>query len=248
MTYRDSYATSVPMSSALFAWDAADGPAMRWATGGLMARTGHEGTWSRGAATLASVLAATGSYTAQGSMPGWEARTIGGVAQTVLRCGTSDRVTWVPGHGPQPFTWRMSFIELGARTAANSTLWAYANDAVSGVRFFVDTSGSFYRVTYHNGSTFVTATLTSGAPTSGQDVLLWGTWAANGAVTINQRINGGSQTSASSGALALPSAWAAGTLIRLNRRGASVNAAQGAYRSLVIAPGVLSESEILEVY
>lgn len=241
--------TVAPVSRALFAWDLRDGIEIEASTGLLVARSGHRGTWSRGTvASGAGLLATGGTYTAPGSMPSFEARTVDGVEQPTLHMGASDTLVWTPGWLPQTLSGRLTFVELGARTTAGATLMAISgDDPTTGVRLYLDTSGTYYRLTYHNGTTSVAATLTVGQPTSGQEVdMLW-TWSAAG-LTLKQSINGGAFTTATSGALALPSAWPSGARIRLNRRGATANAAVASYSSLLFAPGLLSDTEIQEMW
>jgi len=247
--FNDVRQTTAPVSRALFAWSLKEDLNIEASTGNLVARSGQRGTWSRGgAASSAGIVANNGTYTAPASLPSFEARTIDGVEQTTLHLGASDYVFWPVGWLPQTLTGRITFVELGARTAVNSTLFAIsANDPTAGVQLYVDTSGTFYRITYHNGTTSVTATLTAGQPTSGQNVALWWSWSAAG-LTLKQSINGGAATTATSGALALPSAWSAGTMLRLNRRGLTQNAAIGSYASALVAPGTVSDADIVEFW
>lgn len=211
-----------------------------FARASLLSASGVAGVFAR-ATTLASVSDGAGTtYTAPHSFPAWENRDLDG--DTVreacgLRMGTSDFLHWVTPPAPQALSFLLEFVETGARTSANSTLFAICNDAVSGARLYLDTSGSYYRVTYHNGSTSVTATLSSGQPTSGQRVRLRGEWASNGALTIWQSINEAAETTATSSALALPTAWGTGAKLRLNSRGDTENPAQGWYRRLKLVAG-----------
>jgi hypothetical protein len=246
---RDSRFTLAPVSSTLLAWDLQDGVAFEASTGLLAARSGQRGTWSRGGvASAAGILTSNGSYTAPASLPSYEARTINGVSQTTLNMDANASVVFPCGFAPQILTGYLSFIELGARTTVNSTLFAVSgDDPTTGVRLYIDTTGTYYRITYHNGTTSVTATLASGTPASGDHVALWWVWTASG-LTLKQSINGAAATTAFSGALALPSAWAVGSKIRLNRRGLTQNPASGAYGKLVLAPGSLSDAGIVEVW
>lgn len=241
--------TDAPVSRALLAWNLRDGVDIEASTGRLVARSGQRGVWSRGgAASAAGLLTTTTTYTAPASMPSLEVRTISGAAQPTLHMGNSDSVVWPLNWLPQALTGRLVFIELGARTTANATLFAISgDDPTTGVRLYLDTSGTYYRLTYHNGTTSVTATLTSGQPTSGQEVALWWTWTASG-LTLKQSINGAAATTATSGALALPAAWATGAAIRINRRGLTQNPAIASYASLLLAPGTVADADLPEFW
>lgn len=240
----------LPLASrALFAFDMQHAPLWERETGALVARSGHKGVWSRDSATLASLTATGGTWTAPASVPGYEHKTLLGASRMVLTMDTSDRVVFPLGWGPQMFSGWLRFVETGARTVANSTLVSLAgNDPTTGVRFYLDTSGIYYRLTYHNGTASVTATLTSGAPTAGQVVDLRWQWAANGALSLWQSINGGAETTATSSALALPAAWASGAALRLNRRGLTANPGKMSFRSLVLAPGALTAAQLQGIW
>jgi hypothetical protein len=233
------------LSRSLFAFDMQHAPLWERSTGKLVARSGHRGSWSRGT-TLAGLNASVGTYTAANTVPGYDVKSVLGVSRLLLTMGTSDTLTFPIGWAPQMLSGWLRFVETGARTTLNATLFSIAqDDPTAGVRFFLDTSGSFYRLTYHNGTTSVTATLASGAPTAGQTVDLRWQWAANGSVSLWQSINGAGETTASSGALALPSAWSASSLLRLNRRGISANPGQGSYRACTVLPGLVAAAELM---
>jgi len=241
--------TLAPRSRCLEALDFRDGPVFEPSTGLFVARTGHRYSWGRGTSTLASVAADGGPYTAPATLPGYEA--VDG--RLGVHLGTNDvlrgntDVAWLP----QTLSGELTFIERGARIAtAGATLFAIANDAVSGVRLFLDTTGGasgFYRMTYHNGTTSVAATLTAGQPVAGQRVRLLWTWSAAG-VTLAQSIAHGAFTHASSDPLALPAAFAAGAHVRIGRRGATVNPAALTLLSVLIAPGIVSATDWDEAY
>jgi hypothetical protein len=245
---RDSAYALAPRSRALEALDFRDGAVFEPSSGLYVARPGHRWAWSRGTATLASVTATGGTYTAPATLPAYELAN----SQLGLRMGNDDilrgnsPVAWVP----QELCGELLFVDRGARTTTNATLFAIAgDDPTSGVRIHLDTSGSYYRFTYHNGSTSVIATLTSGQPTAGQLVRMrWG-WASNGVVSLRQSINGGAETTATSGALALPSATAfESARVRIGRRGLTQNPAPLTLLSLLVMPGTLTDAQWDEAY
>jgi len=210
-----------------------------WTADGLLiARSGHLGSFSRGA-SLASVADSLGTtYAAANSQPAWEARDLDG--DTIreafgLRMGADDRLPFDDPPPPQALSGLLEFVETGARTTANATLFAITNDAVSGARLWLDTSGTYYRINWSDGATTRTATLTVGQPTSGQRVRLRWTLSATGVVTLWQSINGAAETTATAAPLMLPTAWASGARVRLNSRGDTENPAQGWYRRLKLA-------------
>jgi hypothetical protein len=215
------------------------------ASGTLDSDQGVAGVFAR-ATTLASVSDGAGStYTAPHSLPAWEMRDLDGdsVREAMgLRMATSDFLTWGVAPLPQVHSGLLEFVEVGGVTGTSgATLWAICNDAVSGVRMWIDTSGSAggdYGLNWNNGSTTRTARLTV-APTSGQRVRLRWTWAADGAIAIWQSINGGAETTATAAALALPSAWGTGAVMRLNSRGDTENPCQAFYRRLKLVPGIV---------
>ena len=215
--------------------------------GTLTTPSGHVGTWSR-ATTLASVAdAAGGTYTALDGQMAWEQRTWDASRDSFgLRMGTSDRLAFPSNMRAIAHAGLLEIIETGARTSSGATLFALRNDGATGAGLWLDTSATYYRFNYSDGSTTRTATLSSGQPTSGQTVRFTWQLASDGALTFYQSINGAAATSASAAALTLPSAWASSVSVRLNSRGTSANAAQGWYRRLKIVAGALDATTIAE--
>ncbi|MCO4101059.1 MAG: hypothetical protein HEQ38_17030 [Gemmatimonas sp.] len=247
---RESTKDLAPRSRCLEALDFRDGAVFEPTSGLVVARSGHRFSWSRGTSTLAGVNAVGGTYTAPATLPAYESANnqlgvnLGG--DDVLRGNAA--VGWLP----QELSGELLFVERGARIGtAGGTLWAIAgDDPATGVRIFIDTTGTgsgFYRITYHNGSTSVTATLASGQPTAGQLVRLRWLWSASG-LTLRQSINGGVFTTATSGALALPSAYATGARTRIGRRGATQNPAPLTLLSYLLIPGTLTDAQFDEAY
>lgn len=218
-------------------------------TGTLTLPTGHVGTWSRNA-TLASVSDANGvTYTALDGQMAWEQRDWDndGVREAFgLRMGTSDRLAFPAALRFVAMAGLLEIIETGARATVGATLFAYQVDAGTGAGLWLDTSGSFYRFNYSDGTTTRTATLASGAPASGDRVIFTWQLASDGALTFKQSINGGAATTATAAALALPSAPLTAGSIRLNSRGTSANPGQGWYRRARLVAGALNDTTILE--
>lgn len=242
---RETQADLGPQSRALLHLDVRQGAIWEPTTGHLVAHSGQRFTWSR-STTLASVPVPGGSYTAPATLPAW-AEADGALA---LHLGPDDilreavATPWLP----TPFFGRLRFVERGARTTTNATLFAIApDDPTSGTRFYLYGTSTYYALLAHNGTTSATATLTAGQPAPGDLVTMDFAWAAGG-LLLSQRIGAGSPTSATSGALALPAAWSAGTRVRIGRRGATANPASLTFLSLALMPGAYSADTLDTLY
>ena len=247
---RESTKALAPRSRCLEVLDFRDGAVFEPSSGLFVARSGHRYSWSRGTSTLAGVNAVGGTYTAPATLPAYESAN----SQLAVNLGVDDVVRGNAAVGwlPQELSGEILFVERGARigTAGGTLLAISGDDPTTGVRLFIDTTGTasgFYRITYHNGSTSVSATLAAGQPTAKQLVRLRWLWSAAG-LTLRQSINGGAFTSATSGALALPAAFAAGTRVRIGRRGLTQNPAPLTLLSLHLAPGTLTDAQLDEVW
>lgn len=213
-------------------------------TGTITTPCGHVFTWTR-ATTLGSVEDVNGdTYTALDGQMAWEQRDWDGDTSREsfgLRMGTSDRFAAPANVRPMGMALLLEFIETGALSSAGATLFALRNDGASGAGLWLDTSGSFYRFNYSDGSTTRTATQAA-APSTGDAVQIVVQIASDGAVSMYQTINGGAPTTATSAALALPSAWASSVSWRLNARGTggSANAGQAWYRRARVVAGTLN--------
>ena len=187
------------------------------------------------AATLASVPGVVGTYTAPHSMPAWGVRD----DRCGLQMGTADFLHWAVAPAPQAMSGWLEIVEAGARTVADATLFAITNDAVSGARMWLDTSGTFYRLNWSDGATTRTATLTAGQPVAGDRVRFWWRLGADGALTFRQSINDAPWSVATAATLALPATWASGAVVRLNSRGDTENPASGWYRAAKLVAGAV---------
>lgn len=229
------------LSACLYHWEAA--------LASIDTVSGVPGVFAR-AGTLASITDGLGTtFTAPHSMPGFGMVDADGdtVREALaLWMGTTDFLHHNVAPPVQALSFYLDFIETGARSSANATLFAICNDAVSGGRFWIDTSGSYYRANYNNGvAATAVSTLTVGQPTSGQRVRLFGYLLAGGQLRISQRIGAAAQTDGNeTGPLALLP-WGAGAKARINSRGDTENPAQGRYRRAKLVPG-LPSFDVLE--
>lgn len=188
----------------------------------LDALTGHAGTLTRTTAGSATDQAGT-ALTVPHSLPRWDARDTDAdsVRETVgLLLGTADALTWPWGGRPRALTAYVELVEAGTRTTSGAGLLYLGNDAATGARFYLDSTGTNYRAVYHDGSSSVTSTLATGTPASGARAELRATLAANGAVQLGLAVGGGAEAvaTASSG-LALAAAWGTGVRLRANNVG-----------------------------
>jgi hypothetical protein len=206
---------SSPNSSLLWHWEGSECL--------IDAVTGEAATFSR-ASTGTALDSAGTSRTAVNDQPRWtwEDLDSDSVRETpCLSLGASgELIKWSFYMKPNvPFTLLIEFVENGAKAVANAGVLYIGNDAATGARFYVDSSGTQYRVTHNNGTSAVTSTMTGTAPTTGQRVRLRVTYATTGAVRIHQTIGTGGETSATaSGVLAPTTAWS-NQLIRLGSLG-----------------------------
>lgn len=154
----------------------------------------------------------------------------------------SDLLSWPFLARPQAMTQYVRFVELGAVGIANARVAVIGSNALGTPYFYIHSTGSFYRVEYHNGSVSVNATLAA-APAIGDRVELRVALNANGSVTIAQTLNDGSEgtpvtSSAPASGPAIASAWSAQTLW-LNGE-AAANAGIALYRTSKVIAGVRS--------
>jgi hypothetical protein len=211
-------------------------------------RTGHVGLFTRGA-TGTFVDQRSVSMTAVHAEPRWERRD----GRMGLLMTAADRLRFgsaTGGLGVRAIAQAglLEIMESGARTTANATLFYLGNDAISGARLYLDTSGTYYRITFHNGTTSVTATLTAGQPMPGDTVLLRWQLYDDRSVQLWQSINGAAETATNrTSGIAAPSASAFGatTYARLNSRGSASNGGAGWYRLLKLMSGLPDYTTLL---
>jgi hypothetical protein len=139
-------------------------------------------------------------------------------ATTYIPTGTAaatrpvDVLTFPLNGRPQSLTLYCRFLEMGMVLATSSRLVTIGSNAAANPRVYIDSSGTYYRGTHHNGTSSVTATLAA-APSLGQSVELRLTVAPTGAVTVGQSIAGGTESvTSTTAALALAQSWASAHL------------------------------------
>ncbi len=140
------------------------------------------------------------------------------VAATVTRNG---ELCYLPYYaGPQEASYYVKFIELGTVVGSSDKLLFVGADAGTDAWLAIDSSGSYYRVRYNDGTSTVASTLAE-APTRGYLVELLATQAADGVVQISQSIlSAAATTAAASSSLDPTSTWG-DTKLQLNSNGSS---------------------------
>ncbi len=159
-----------------------------------------------------------------------------------LYMDTTDRLSWGCEWRPRALAFYLRFVEQGARVlAAGTALMSITADTVTGARLILDTSGTgagHYRITHHNGTTGVTATLAGVQPASGDRVVLRGYLYADGSVQLWQSVNAAAEEfTARTAANALAASWVTGARVRLNSAG-TTNIGVAAYRQFKLAPAL----------
>ena len=139
---RESTKALAPRSRSFEALDFRDGLIFEPSTGLFVARSGHRYHWSRGTSTLAGVNAVGGTYTAPATLPGYESAN----SQLGVNLGVNDilRGNAAVGWLPHELSGEFVFVERGARvgTAGGTLLAISGDDPTTGVRLFLDTTGT----------------------------------------------------------------------------------------------------------
>lgn len=180
--------------------------------------SGQPGSFTRAAtATFLDSLGAT--CTAGYGQARFEPRVHLGATHFGLLMGTADTHNFPALWRPRTHASRWVGQQVGAMASAGKALLSISNDGVTGARLVLDSSGSFYRLTHHNGTSGVTVTLAV-APSNGQDLELWWQVYSDGSVQLWQSINGAAATNTvRSSALAFASAWGTGAVLRFGNSG-----------------------------
>lgn len=215
----------------------------------LRARSGQLAAFAR--AATASVTDTTGltSYTLGHHVPAYEprdwlrggARTHGG-----LRVGASDRVHYPANFRPMVCAGRLAVIMTGAMPSAGTALFSISIDAGTGARLVIDSSGTAWRITHHNGAAQVQIALAT-APVSGDSLELRWQLYSDGSVQLWQGINFAAETTTgrtvapSSGSLA--SSWGTGARVRLCALGTG-NYGAAWWRQLVMLAGIPTPAQL----
>lgn len=156
----------------------------------------------------------------------------------LLLGGSSRYVQWLSfSLIPQAMNILVEFVENGGLGVASGIVLYLGNAGVSGARVWIDSTGTQYRVSYTDGTTTRTCTMTGTAPTNGQKVQLRVILSSTGTVQLGQSINGGAETLPSaSAATTLPAAWS-GTVLSLNAGGGGANTSNNIYTGIVVMLG-----------
>jgi len=207
--------------------------------------TGQTDTFTATASGTAVDVNGT-TWTAKHSIPRWTWDS--GDEECALRMTSRDQFYWAMNVLPQEMTVYVKFVEQGTRTTADARLFhlghqtAVATDA----RFYVDSTGTQYRVVHDNSSAERTATVT-GSPTAGQSVEILAQLEADGGVAIEMSIEGATATTASDGtANTLAAAWA-GPYLHLNGVAAG-NQGANDFRVVKIASGTRTLAQMRAAY
>lgn len=197
--------------------------------------TSQTGTLTTSGTATASDVNGT-SWTAVVGQPRWHWDS--GESRPTLRMTSRDQLYWALNILPTAMTVYVEFIEQGTRTGSASDKILHIGHQTTestDARFYIDTTGSQYRVSHDNGTTNRQATV-SGSPTTGDRVEIIATLEADGGVQIEMSIDGATATTASSGtANTLQSAWA-GPYLHLNGVGSS-NQGSSDFMTVKIAHG-----------
>jgi hypothetical protein len=241
-------------SRCLFRWRGRDASLAARTIGGYLT-----GTLSRAVgATALDSLGAT--YTCPAGVARHEVRLVTDPLQRAavpvcgIRYGPDDAHTFSPVvQAPGPFTFAVDAINLGGLAIADGGVIALSPDAGTGARIVIDSTGSHFRATLDNGSDSRVVTLSGTAPAVGERFRL--AMQAERVLPTSLRIRlllsiGGStgivaQTAWSS-AIAEPSAWAAGSVYRINRAHATSPRGHWFIRDAWRIPAVVSLEQLAE--
>lgn len=203
----------VRQSTALFRWEAR--------SLSLTATTGQVGALVRAAGGTA-IDSAGVTYTAGHSSPRWEARTWDTESRLGLRMAADD-LAWPVLFTPRTATIVVEMRELGTRVTSGAGLLYIGNDAQSGARWTIDSNGTNYRATVHNGTTSVSATLASATPNAETARLTMQVEDDGSAwrVRLHNEIAAGTEVTAWSSTIARAATFGTTTRLRLNRVGSA---------------------------
>jgi hypothetical protein len=187
--------------------------------------------------------AAAVSYSVVHSQPrwGWDATE----AYPYLRMTSREQLYWAMNLTPKAMTVYLAFVEQGTveGTAADKLFHlGHQTTETTDARFYVDTTGTYYRILHDNGTALPTATL-SAAPSVGDPCEIRAVLNTDGSVLIGQSVNGAAETTASDATTAtLQSTWA-GPYLHLNGIGAANQGDGIDFRCVKILPGVRTMAE-----
>lgn len=181
------------------------------------------------------------TFAALTSQPSWQIAdldaTISGRDTPTLMFGTGDTVGYTLPVKLRALTLLAHFLQPSSMPASGKGLLYLGNDGVTGSRVYFDSNGTYWRMTYHDGSTSVTSTLNV-VGAAGDEIVLLGTLGSDGKVQIVQYnlTSGVTTTATQSGALTLVN-LPASAKVRLNGIGTANTCNGVAYRKAKIGDG-----------
>jgi hypothetical protein len=183
-------------------------------------------------------------------MPRWEVRTWAGDRPALGIRLAADDLTWPCNWVPERASVLIELAEAGTRTTAGAGLLYLGRDDQTGARLIVDSDGTNYRATIHNGTSSASATLATATPTSGQLARLVVQLDDDG---TNQRVRlaltpvatGITTETAWSSTVARAAAWGSGATLRLNRVGSAGTQGSTWIRQVAWMAGLLTASDML---
>ena len=183
----------------------------------LNAESGQTGTYVN-TSTDAATDHFGNNYTSVHSQPPWHypsAATMPSVALK-LKASASTVLSWPVPLIPQAMCGMIDFIENANVTVANGAIWDLSSGAGTGARIFIASTGSFYRLSYSDGTTTRTSTLAA-SPANNNRVRLRWSLSSTGVAQLWQSVEGAAEsTSGAASAHPLP-ATRSGTTIRLSK-------------------------------
>jgi hypothetical protein len=233
MNPRTSSLHGVRTSRCMFSWESPD-----LHEAGLVARTGQIGVLARASATTATDRNGNSRAVAY-HQPAVEMLDLDedDIRETPSLLTDADLVAWPVLFGLRDMEIYVRFIEVGTIGTSGAGLIYLGNDAVSGARLFIQSNGTHYVLSHHNGTSAVTSTAAA-APTAGQLVELVATFNADGSVQLTQAINAGNPASATASAAHTPAAaWGATTKLRANSTGTGGTTGETAFLALRVMAG-----------
>jgi hypothetical protein len=206
---------------------------------------GNDPTFAR--ANSASATDSEGNtVTSVHSQPRWQVTTS---EPGLLIVGTNtESLYWDYPAIPQAQTAYIRFVERGSLAIASARLFhiGHQTSETTDARFYVDSTGSFYRVTHDNGTTVPTATLAA-APSTTDVVEIRAVLNADGSVLIGQSINSAAESTANDATAAtLQGTWA-GEYLHLGGVGSAVDG-NAEFQALKIAAGVRTMAQMRTVF
>jgi hypothetical protein len=163
----------------------------------------------------------------------------------------ADDLAWPVLWTPRTASLLVECSEAGTRTTAGAGLLYLGNDAQTGARWTIDSSGTNYRATVHNGTTSVSATLSTATPTTGQGARLLMQVEDNGTtwrVRLILSIAGvaGETDTGWSSTITRAAMFGTTTQLRLNRVGSAGTQGSTWVAQVAVVAGLRTTTDIVE--